>query len=75
MEERNIFKFSLDPYSDAELIAFLRGIPSKNERGEWIRRAVRFYRNVEKALLYSEPESHFSRILDCLKNPQNGGGR
>ena len=76
MDGRNVFRFSLDPYRDADLIAFLRSIPSKNERGEWIRRAIRFYRDLEKALLYSEPpENVMSTILGCLEGKGIGGDR
>ena len=60
-----VFKFSLDPTREADLIAFLNGIPSKNERGNWIRRAVRVYRELEKAFLYS-PERQ-EEILETVK--------
>ena len=58
------FKFSVNRDTDSELAVFLKSIPSKNERGAWIRKALKAYMEIERAGLYGPA---FESLLECIK--------
>lgn len=65
LKDSVVFKFSLHKTKDVELITYLRGILSKNKRGEWLANAARLYKNLEVFLGTVDYQDVKKFIEDC----------
>mgnify|MGYP001772896069 CR=1 FL=1 len=69
-EEKNnsiVFKFSLNPDKDYDILYYLKSITNKNKRGRWITEALKTYKMIETQLKTTCPEELRKELEKCLE--------
>lgn len=66
-EKSIVFKFSLNPSCDQDILYYLKSITNKNKRGRWIVEALKVYKMIESELKITQPEVIKAEIKNCLE--------